>query len=337
MTVFLLAALLLSLLAAAFLAVPLLRAPVGAPRAPWVAALAALLLIGAGAALYARFGDPHWDHGAAAAGSSRIIPTLARHLERQPRDLEGWISLGQAYEAIGRYSLALRCYERANRLGQGNNAAALAGMGEALLLDGDETQEPRAQEFFERALQLDPGSPKALFYSAVIAYHQGHLEVARARFTAMLKLSLPENIRAALQHQIDDIDAHASGQGAASEHAVVKVDAATAIHLHVTLAPALAGKVPSTASLFVFVRAPGGGPPLAVKRSEVRLPQDVDLSAADAMVAGRGVQPGQSVSVVARISASGSPLPQRGDLYGEVRCVAGKGGAQALQIDRLSP
>ena len=95
--------------------------------------------------------------------------------------------------------------------------------------------------------------------------------------------------------------------------------------------------MPANASLFVFVRAPNGGPPLAAKRSAASLPQDVDLSAADAMIAGRGVQPGQSVSVVARISASGSPLTRSGDLYGQIDYVAGKSGQRALEIDRLSP
>jgi hypothetical protein len=61
------------------------------------------------------------------------------------------------------------------------------------------------------------------------------------------------------------------------------------------------------------------------------------LSAADALIAGRGPQPGQSVSVIARISASGSSLPIRGDLYGQIDYMAGKGSPRALEIDRLSP
>jgi len=69
----------------------------------------------------------------------------------------------------------------------------------------------------------------------------------------------------------------------------------------------------------------------------VRLPQDVELSAADAMVAGHAVQPGQNVAVVARISVSGNPLPRSGDLYGEIKTVAGRSGLRALQIDRLNP
>jgi cytochrome c-type biogenesis protein CcmH len=335
MMAFILAALLLTLLAAAFVALPLVRGKPGAPRAQKAAALSLLVLLAAGAGLYGWLGDRAWSSTPERA-SDQTIPALARHLEREPQDLAGWLELGQAYDAIGNYALALRCFERANRLSEGGNAAALAGMGEAMLLGGDPGQVPKAQELFERALQLDPHSPKALFYSAVAAYRDGRLELARERFATMLSLSPPESIRGALQHQIDDIDAQLR-QGSGAAPSSVKIDPATAIHLHVTISSALAGKVPPEASLFVFVRSPSGGPPLAVKRSAVRLPQDVDLSAADSMMANHAVQPGQAVSVVARISASGSPLPQSGDLYGEIRYVAGKSGAQALQIDKLNP
>jgi cytochrome c-type biogenesis protein CcmH len=329
MTAFITAALLLSLLAAAFVALPLVRAKPGAPRAPWAAGLAVLAVIAAGAGLYVWLGDRGWLHVAPEDAANRSISILARHLEREPQDLNGWMTLGQDYGELGNYALALRCFQRANRLSHGTNAAALAAMGEAMILGGDAAQAAQAPELLERALVLDPKSPKALFYSAVAAYQQGNLELARERFTGMINLPPPENIRVALQHQIDDIDAQLRDKA--------KNIAATLIHVHVTLSPSLAGKVPEQASLFVFVRAPEGGPPLAAKHSGVQLPQDVDLSSADAMVAGRAVQPGQNVSVVARISVSGSPLPQSGDLYGEIRTVAGKSGTQALQIDRLNP
>ena len=339
MTGFIAAALVLSLLAAAFVALPLLRSKSGAPRARWVAALAVLVLLGAGAGLYGWLGDRGWLSRAVQGVPDQSIATLARHLEREPQDVPGWLALGQAYEAFGNYSLALRCFQRANRLSGGGDATALAGMAEAMLLGGDSDEAAKAPELLERALQIDPHSPKALFYGAVTAFQQGHLQVARERFAALLALSPPESARAALQHQIDDIDARLRDPGgaAAGQPAGSNIDAATAIHLHVTLSPSLAHQVPADASLFVFVRSPTGGPPLAVKRSAARLPQDVDLSAADAMVAGRSVQPGQNVSVVARISASGNALPQSGDLYGEIRYVAGKSGAQALQIDKLNP
>jgi len=320
-------ALLLATLAALFVAIPLLRRRPDAPPAPIAAVLAVLLLITASAILFRLIGNRDWNRLDSASDGNATIAALARHLEGQPQDQSGWLQLGAAYESVSEYALALRAYERANRLSQGGNAAALAGMGEAILLSGDSERAAQAAEFIERALQIDAHAPKALFYGAIIAYREGRLDVARARFVAMLALSPPDNVRAALQKEIDEIDA--------KEHP--QVDAATAIHLHVTLAPALAEKVPANASLFVFVRSPDGGAPLAAKRSAASLPQDVDLSAADSMIAGRGVQPGQKVSVIARISASGSPLPVHGDLYGQIEYVAGKSGARALEIDKLSP
>jgi len=328
MSAFVAAALLLAVLAALFLAWPLLRRRQGQPAAPLVALLAIVVVIGAGAVVYALLGNRGWARPQAATPGSASIAALARHLEGDPADLPGWLELGSAYSGIGQYALALRAFERANRLANGGNASALAGVGQAMLLGGDSVQAAQAPEFFERALQLDPKSPQALFYGALIAYHSGQLSLARDRFMAMLSLSPPENVRVALQKQIDEINTALQPP---------KVDAATAIRLHVTLAAALSAKVPAQASLFVFVAAADGGPPLAVKRSAVSLPQDVELSAADAMIAGRAVRPGQKVSVVARISASGNPVAQSGDLYGQIDYLAGKSGARALEIDRLSP
>lgn len=326
MSGFVLAALLFALLAALFLGLPLLRRR-DAPSAPIAAMVAVLSVVAASAILYALIGNHAWSHLEAAKDGNATIAALARHLEGAPQDQSGWLSLGGAYASIGEYDLALRAYERANRLTAGGNAAALAGMGEAMLLAGDSSHAAQAAEFIERALQLDGRSPKGLFYGGILAYRQGRLDVARERFSAMLTLSPPENVRAALQKQIDEIDAKAHPT----------LDVATAIRLHVTLAPALATRLPANASLFVFVRSPDGGPPLAAKRSAASLPQDVELSAADAMVAGHGLQAGQKVSVIARISASGSPLSQSGDLYGQIDYVAGKSGPGALEIDKLSP
>jgi cytochrome c-type biogenesis protein CcmH/NrfG len=188
-TAFVLAALLLAVLAALFLAWPLLRARPGAPSAPWAAALAVLALIIASAALYWLIGNRGWPQLTAADAGNATIASLARHQEAAPQDQEGWLSLGAAYGGIGQYALALRAYERANRLTPGGKAAALAGMGESMLLTEDSARAEQAAALFERALQLDGQSPKALFYGAIIAYRQGRLDVARARFTALLALA----------------------------------------------------------------------------------------------------------------------------------------------------
>lgn len=331
MTLFVFLALLLSLAAGAFLVLPLLRARAPGARSPLAAFVTLLALLTAALGFYAVFGQAYWSAAPADVQSNQTIASLARNVEHHPGDEPGWLRLAEGYAAIGNYALALRCYESANRLSGGHDPAALSGMAEAMIMQEDPSRSGKAEELLERALQIDPQYPKALFYSAVMAYREGHLDVARERFGAMLALNPPESVRSALQRQIDDIDAqlHASAAGA--------VDAATAIRVHVTLSPALAGQLPAAGTLFVFVRSPDGGPPLAVKRSSLKLPQDLELSAADAMAADHAVRPGQSVAVIARISATGNATPASGDLYGEVRGVAGSRTPLALQIDRRSP
>ena len=90
MTAFILAALLLAVLAALFLAWPLLRGRSTAPAAPLAAALAVLALIMASAILYRVLGDRTWSRPGSAGEGNAMIVTLARHLEHQPQDQPGW-------------------------------------------------------------------------------------------------------------------------------------------------------------------------------------------------------------------------------------------------------
>jgi cytochrome c-type biogenesis protein CcmH len=338
MTGFIIGAAALALLAVLFVVLPLLRsrgAAAAAPPAAIAAMVAALGLIAVSAVIYSLLGSPAGVRAAANAasgphGPSEALAALARHVEQDPGDTLSWVQLGAAYANAGQYGLALHAYQQANGLTHGDDANVLADIGETLLLQNNGAPSEQAGEFLNRALSIDAHQPKALFYGALIAYRTGQLQLARDRFEALLNLTPPppQNLRVALQQQIEQIDAQLHPQ----------VDAATAIHLRVQLASALASKAPPNASLFVFVQADDGGPPLAVKRAEMKLPQDIDLSSSDSMVATRSVKPGQKVTVVARISASGNPLPQSGDPYGQIDdYIAGKTGPRSLEINKLTP
>jgi cytochrome c-type biogenesis protein CcmH len=88
----------------------------------------------------------------------------------------------------------------------------------------------------------------------------------------------------------------------------------------------------------VFAREVGGqGPPLAAKRlTSAALGSQIHLSAADSLMPGRALAAGQKVSITARISFSGQPLPAAGDLYGELTYDVGHDGARDLVIDRVA-
>ena len=88
--------------------------------------------------------------------------------------------------------------------------------------------------------------------------------------------------------------------------------------------------------MFVFAREPDSrGPPLAAKRlTSDAIGTQVQLSAADSMMPGRVLVAGQRVSITARLSFSGRPIPTAGDLYGVLSYDVGHDGALDLVIDR---
>jgi cytochrome c-type biogenesis protein CcmH len=348
---------LMALAVAAAVAVPLVRAGgTTLPAAPWAAlGAAAILLVGA-AILYVNWSNWTWSSKPLPADSPQsMVATLARRLEKQPDDLEGWLLLGRSYSVLEQYPLALRAYERANRLAGGKNAEALLGVAESLAIQNEAEIDGRAGQLFEQALALDANSGKALFYGAVVASRRGDLPLARARFVRLLALNPPDNLRPMLEQQIRSIDdrlagrtpamagapatpppAAGAGPGAAGASAASS-EAGAIVRVNVRLAPALRASV-GDAPLFVLVRDPSApGPPLAAKRLSSHFPQSVELTPQDSMIPGHSFHAGQSVEVVARISRSGAPVAQSGDPFGALQYAVGTDGVRDVVIDRLSP
>jgi cytochrome c-type biogenesis protein CcmH len=283
-----------------------------------------------------------------------MVSNLARRLERNPQDLDGWLMLGRSYTVMEQYELAERAYQRADRLADGKNADALVGMAEALALMDERELDGRAGQLLEKALAIDPKSGKAQFYGAAAALRRGDLRLARERFANLLALDPPENVKPILQQQIAAIDQKLSGAPptagspageaggtkppASSGAATPAASATPPVRVKVTLAAKLNGRIPASAPLFVLVRDPRqAGPPLAVKRLTSQFPQTVELTTSDSMMAGRTFAAGQLVEVVARISRSGSPIAASGDPFGLAAHRVGEGGVVDIIIDHVTP
>jgi cytochrome c-type biogenesis protein CcmH len=285
-----------------------------------------------------------------------MVSNLARKLESNPNDLQGWLMLGRSYSVLEQYELAERAYQRADRLAGGKNADALVGMAEALVLVDEKELDGRAGQYLEKALQIDPKSPKAQFYGAAAAMRRGDLRLARERFSNLLALNPPDNIKPILQQQIAAIDqklgggqagaspptasaAHGSGSAPSGSSASSAAgQPVPPVRVKVTLSAKLTGEVPSSAPLFVLVRDPRqAGPPLAVKRLASQFPQTVELTTADSMLPGHTYAAGQLVEVVARVSRSGSPMGASGDPFGLAAHRVGEGGIVDIVIDHVTP
>jgi cytochrome c-type biogenesis protein CcmH len=327
MTAFVIWAAACALVAALLMARPLLRkrGDGTAPQYAWAVATATLV-VAATALLYPLWSN--WPWRAAPTADPQNIAVLLAATNDRPDDVRAWLDLGQGYLKIGQWPLARRSFQHADRLSHGTSAEALNGLGETIVYENDSSRVAEAGALFDRALQLDPHSPQALFYTGVALLNAGNLELARARFAALRELGPPPQVVAALDKQIGAIDAEIARQ---------KPDPATNIHLQVTLTPTLAASVPKQGTLFVFVRSPQGGPPLAVKRLGLDFPQRVELSANDSVMASNRIKPGQRVEVMARISATGTPTASSGDLFGQLTAVAGGPALRVLSIDQRSP
>lgn len=341
MSIFLLLAGLLTLAVIAALVLPLAWRRESQPASWRVAVVTAILVAGGAAALYPTWSKWNWSRPEAAADSpGAMVGRLARRLEKQPNDLEGWLMLGRSYSVIEQYGLSAGAYQRADRLANGKNAEALMGLAESLVLAEQSDLVGRAGQLFERALALDPRSVKALFYSAIAAQQRGEKPLALQRYLQLLAGNPPPEVRTLIEQQIQALQADAAvpakSQGAApvaaANQPVVKVP------LHIVLDKAVASKAAPGAPLFVLARIPGQrGPPLAAVRLAATFPQDVDLLNTDAMLSGSGFSAGQEIEIEARIANGGGAISRSGDPFGVVRLKAGARDRASVQINQFKP
>jgi cytochrome c-type biogenesis protein CcmH len=264
---------------------------------------------------------------------------LAKQLAREPDNIDGWLELGQRYFDLEQFPLAIRAYQRADRLANGQNAAAISGHAETLLVQDFENIRGPAGRMFERVLEMQPQDPKALLYSALAAMGRGETAAARDRFTRMLALNPREDIRGIIEKQLqmlDAADAQGAAQAADAQGAAQAADAQ--VQVQVSVSRSLRYQLTERSALFIAARDPRQpGPPFAARRLPVKFPVEVTLTAADAMLPERRIAAGQTLDIVARISIDGQPQSASGDPFGQVGYHVGKDGKLNIVIDQLAP
>jgi len=345
MNTFLVIAACMAAIAATAVALPLLRNR----QSRIQGALAAILVIGVAAGLYPLWSNWDWHAPAQPQAASpevlAMVAKLEQHMRDQPNDLTGWLLLGRSDVALEHLDAAVQAYEHARQL-DANNVEALLGLGEAMSLRAGGNIPPEAAQLFEQAVTLAPQNPKALLYGGFAAAVRGDRVDARIRWQTLKTLHPPPQIAAMLDARIAELgpadtnlgpQAAPGGSSGATPVGAGTNDGAQAT-VNLSIAPALKPRLTSGAQLFVFAREPGSqGPPLAAKRlTSSAIGTQIHLSSADSMLPGRVLAAGQRVSITARVSFSGQPLPAAGDLYGELTYDVGRDGARDLVIDRVA-
>jgi cytochrome c-type biogenesis protein CcmH len=278
------------------------------------AIVALLLVLSVGTALYGFYGN--WRVGAEGveAASSQAVADMVTALDKRLHtpagrdDLKGWDMLGRSYMLMDRYADALDAFGHARKLSHDADPQELSEYAEALALSHPELFMDQALPLFERALQMDPANVQALWYGGLGALQRGDKSLAISRWNALLAQNPPQDYRGYVEKAITD----AGGAPAAAATGVF-------IGVRVSLAPALAASISPDTTVFIYAQPKdgAGGPPLAVKRLQVKdLPLDVKLSDQDAVVPGRVISAYDDLQVTARISRSGTAAPHAGDLIG---------------------
>ena len=337
----------------------------------WTAvALAFLVPLGA-AGVYSRVGntgaiDPPLQ-GAAPEHIMKAVERLAASLEQAPDNPQGWVLLARAYRSMERFAESAAAFERAAPL-VAQHADLLIENADVLAAASGDQLEGRPMALVRQALALEPENPMGLMLMGTSAYRRGDMPAAVAQWQRLLAVLPAESEEwQQVQANIDQArreggitvaagEAGSAGAApAASSSASVAAAtaagtavasttdgsatraAAGAVSGEVTLAPALAAQLKPDDVLFIVARPDDGSRvPLAVLRKRAsELPLKFTLDDSLAMVPDRTVSKARAVVLVARISRSGQPIPQAGDLTSAPTSpVAPGSSAVQLVIDR---
>ena len=261
-------------------------------------------------------------------GMRGSILRLAKRLENQPENHDGWFLLGQSYMNLGEFEKSAGAYQ--HLLEKFPEDAGLSGYyAEALFLADDRKMTARVSKAIDAAFSLNPQNVAMLEIKAMNAFRAGDLGVAVTFFEKALATGVEGERAGLIQQAIARLRAELGDKAPppavmpagpvaplannapapATKAATRAADTPSAPIRSVQLLVEVADTVESNPndSVFVYAKANAGPPmPLAVERMRVSdLPRLVTLDETMGMMQGMSLANFDAVILVARISSSG--------------------------------
>ena len=146
----------------------------------WALGLTLPLAVGA---LYMALGSPATldpngpQRRATAQDIDRMVEGLARKLEKEPDNLQGWVMLGRSYKMLGRNQEAEKAFERATPLIE-QDAQLLAVYADLLASNANGNFKGKPLELIQKALKLDPNHAMALWLLGSALFSENQFEKA---------------------------------------------------------------------------------------------------------------------------------------------------------------
>lgn len=262
------------------------------------------------------------------ARTDNAISTLEQKVQTDPTDATSLVLLARSYMEAERYAESARAYAELVKLVP-NEAWVWADYADAAAMAQGQTLRGKPTEYINKALALDPKHMKSLALAGSAAMERGDFAVA-IQLWEKLRVQLPADSEdaSAIEGGLAEARqmlAHIKGGKAPMLEQVAPVQTAAAgkerITGRVTLDAALKNKFSPDDTVFVLARAAEGPKmPLAILRKQVRdLPITFELDDSMAMAPQMKLSAFDQVVVVARISKSGTAMPQTGDAEGMSR------------------
>ena len=277
--------------------------------------------------------------------SDEELQELEKELAKRPENPNGWWTLARSYTNLRRFPEAEKAYKHLVELVP-NEAQLWANYADVYAMAHDRTLQGEATNMLKKALALDSSNMTALALSGNAAMERGDYVSAINLWQKLYVQLTPgspdaEMIMKGIQQaheMVTQQGGQAMPQGSpmqqGGEAAQSKTGSAgSQISGKVTLSPELVSKISPTDTVFILARAAGGGrmPPLAALRKQVSdLPLEFTLDDSMAMQPQFKLSGFDQIVVVARVSKSGQPVAQPGDLQGMSGTV--KPGAKGLNI-----
>ena len=262
---------------------------------------------------------------------------LRTKLSQSGDDEVAWMLLGRVALMLNEFDMAKQSFDKTLKINP-DNMQALVSYSQVLLLEGSEENMTRAAGMLSKVLQAQPNNLDAISLLALIAFERKDWLQAKAAFEVLLASMDESDTRYAMINQrISEIDLQIAQQNVATSGDQL---AAQSIQVTVDIDSQLADKQPNNGILFVFAKAAKGSPmPLAVvKLTDYSFPITVELSDANAMMAGLNLSSASEIIISARISNDDSVMPSTGELEGHSQVLASKVVRQVqLNIDTLIP
>jgi cytochrome c-type biogenesis protein CcmH len=281
----------------------------------------------------------------------RMVQQIEARTQADPTDSEAWEALATANAMMARWPEALQAYQKTYEL-LPKKPSVMSGYAEAIAMTSNLVLAGRPIELVTLALQTDPNNAKALELAGIHAY-QNQDFAQSVKFLDRLQPQLPPGTRYAQEilamrneaQRLAQIGGGAQTAGATPSSpsdgqaaAPPLANAAGRIAGSVEVAAALQSRVGNQDTIYLIARAGEGGPPLAAARIKMgQFPMSFSLDDSMAMNPTNTLSGHKEVVVLARISASGNPIAQPGDLEGRITGVAVGAKDVKLVIDRVLP